>query len=59
MAVLIIAVPAGRRGPVLRDRSRQFEDPFGHRWNVATVSRDVPPEQIAVRMAAVMGGAAG
>jgi PhnB protein len=26
------------------DRSGQFEDPFGHRWNVATHVEDVPPE---------------
>ena len=27
------------------DRSGQFEDPFGHRWNVATHVEDVPPRR--------------
>lgn len=31
------------------DRSGQFEDPFGHRWNVASHVEDVPPEEIARR----------
>ena len=39
------------------DRSGQFEDPFGHRWNVATHVEDVPPEEMAERMADAMGGA--
>ena len=38
------------------DRSGQFEDPFGHRWNVATHVEDVPPEEMAERAAAMMGG---
>ena len=38
------------------DRSGQFEDPFGHRWNVATHVEDVPPEEMEKRMAEVMGG---
>ncbi|HEV8652573.1 MAG TPA: VOC family protein [Actinomycetes bacterium] len=37
------------------DRSGQFEDPFGHRWSVATHVEDVPPEEMA-RRAAAMGG---
>jgi PhnB protein len=37
------------------DRSGQFEDPFGHRWNVATHVEDVPPEEMSKR-AAVMAG---
>ncbi len=37
------------------DRSGQFEDPFGHRWSVATHVEDVPPEEMARRMEA-MGG---
>lgn len=35
------------------DRSGQFEDPFGHRWDVATHVEDVPPEDMAKRMAAM------
>lgn len=31
------------------DRSGQFEDPFGHRWNVATHVEDVSPEEMARR----------
>jgi PhnB protein len=37
------------------DRSGQFEDPFGHRWNVATHVEDVPPEEMAKRVTAAMG----
>lgn len=37
------------------DRSGQFEDPFGHRWNVATHIEDVTPEEIARRAASSMG----
>ena len=37
------------------DRSGQFEDPFGHRWSVATHVEDVPPDEMAKR-AAAMGG---
>lgn len=33
------------------DRSGQFEDPFGHRWNVSTHIEDVPPEEMAKRAA--------
>jgi PhnB protein len=36
------------------DRSGQFEDPFGHRWNVATHVEDVPPEEMAERAKAMM-----
>ena len=36
------------------DRTGQFEDPFGHRWNVATHVEDVPPEEMAARAAAAM-----
>ncbi len=32
------------------DRSGQFEDPFGHRWSVATHVEDVPPDEMARRM---------
>lgn len=38
------------------DRSGQFEDPFGHRWNVATHVEDVPPDEMARRAAEASGG---
>ena len=41
------------------DRSGQFEDPFGHRWNVATHVEDVSPEEMGRRAAEMMGGAGG
>lgn len=31
------------------DRTGQFEDPFGHRWNVATRVADVPPKELEKR----------
>lgn len=34
------------------DRSGQFEDPFGHRWSIATHVEDVSPEEMARRAAA-------
>ena len=39
------------------DRSGQFEDPFGHKWNVATHVEDVPPDEMQKRVAAAMPGA--
>ncbi len=33
------------------DRSGQFEDPFGHRWSVATHVEDVSPEEMSKRAA--------
>jgi PhnB protein len=36
------------------DRSGQFEDPFGHRWSIATHVEDVPPDEMAKRAAAMM-----
>jgi PhnB protein len=36
------------------DRSGQFEDPFGHRWSVATHVEDVPPDEMAKRAAEMM-----
>jgi PhnB protein len=36
------------------DRSGQFEDPFGHRWDVATHVEDVAPEEMSKRAAAAM-----
>ncbi len=38
------------------DRSGQFEDPFGHRWNVSSHVEDVPPDEMERRAAAAMGG---
>ncbi len=38
------------------DRSGQFEDPFGHKWNVATHVEDVPPDEMAKRMEKAMAG---
>lgn len=38
------------------DRGGQFEDPFGHQWYVASHVEDVPPEEMAKRAAAAMGG---
>lgn len=38
------------------DRSGQFEDPFGHRWNVATHVEDVQPDEMARRAATAMAG---
>ena len=34
------------------DRSGEFEDPFGHRWSVASHVEDVSPDEMAERMAA-------
>jgi PhnB protein len=41
------------------DRSGQFEDPFGHRWNVATHTEDVAPEEMGRRAAVAMGEGSG
>jgi PhnB protein len=38
------------------DRSGQFEDPFGHRWSVATHVEDVPPDEMERRAAEMMAG---
>jgi PhnB protein len=38
------------------DRSGQFEDPFGHRWSVASHIEDVPPEEMEARAAQAMSG---
>ena len=37
------------------DRSGQFEDPFGHHWDVATHVEDVAPEEMSKRVAAMSG----
>ncbi len=34
------------------DRYGQLEDPFGHRWSIATHKEDLSPDDIARRMAA-------
>jgi PhnB protein len=36
------------------DRSGQFEDPWGHRWDVATHVEDVPEDEMAKRAAEMM-----
>jgi len=36
------------------DRMGTIEDPFGHRWHVATHVEDVPPEEMAKRAADAM-----
>jgi PhnB protein len=38
------------------DRSGQFEDPWGHKWNVSTHVEDVSPEEMEKRIAAQSGG---
>jgi PhnB protein len=37
------------------DRSGQFEDPFGHRWSVASHVEDVSPEEMQRRSAEEQG----
>jgi PhnB protein len=37
------------------DRTGQFEDPFGHRWSIATHIEDVAPDEMARRAAEAMG----
>jgi PhnB protein len=37
------------------DRNGQFEDPFGHRWSIASHVEDVPPEEMEKRAAQAMG----
>ncbi len=37
------------------DRSGQFEDPFGHKWSVATHVEDVPPDEMTKRAAEAAG----
>ena len=36
------------------DRTGSFQDPFGHRWDVATHVEDVPADEMEERMAAAM-----
>jgi len=40
------------------DRSATFDDPFGHRWTIATHVEDVSPEEMG-RRAAEMGQSQG
>ena len=37
------------------DRDGHIVDPFGHHWTVATHVEDVPPDEMARRLAALMG----
>jgi PhnB protein len=39
------------------DRSASFEDPFGHRWDIATHVEDVSPEEMQKRAAEMMASA--
>ena len=41
------------------DRSGEFEDPFGHRWSIASHVEDVSPDEMARRAAAEAGYQAG
>jgi PhnB protein len=41
------------------DRTGQFEDPFGHRWSVATHVEDVPADEMTKRAAEAMGAPSG
>ena len=36
-----------------KDRMATIEDPFGHKWTVATHKEDVPPDELARRAAAL------
>ncbi|WP_245722061.1 VOC family protein [Nocardia crassostreae] len=38
------------------DRTAAFEDPFGHKWTIATHVEDVTPEEMEKRMAQMMQG---
>jgi PhnB protein len=38
------------------DRSGQFEDPFGHRWSIATHVADVSPDEMSQRAADLADG---
>ena len=38
------------------DRAGEFEDPFGHRWSIATHVEDVPPDEMEKRAAEAMSG---
>ena len=55
-----LAAGASEQRPVQNqfygDRSGQFVDPWGHRWNVATHVEDVPPDEMEKRAAQMAGG---
>ena len=61
-AVFAAAVAAGARSlqepedQFYGDRSGQFEDPWGHRWNVASHVEDVAPDEMERRMAELGDG---
>ena len=38
------------------DRNGQVDDPFGHRWTIATHKEDVTPEEMDRRMKELTGG---
>jgi len=38
------------------DRVAMFDDPFGHRWNIATHVEDVAPDEMERRAAAAVAG---
>ncbi len=46
LTTLIKVSPSTRRG----DRYGQIEDPFGHRWSIATHVRDVTPADMQKAM---------
>jgi PhnB protein len=37
------------------DRGGEFEDPFGHRWSIATHTEDLSPEEMQRRMGEMAG----
>ncbi len=37
------------------DRGGEFEDPFGHRWSIATHVEDLSPEEMEERMGQMPG----
>jgi PhnB protein len=41
------------------ERHGQILDPFGHRWGLAQVLEEVPPEEVQRRATALFGGEAG
>ncbi|MEU6188807.1 VOC family protein [Nocardia sp. NPDC047038] len=61
-AAFVAALSAGAReltpmtDQFYGDRSGAFEDPWGHRWTVATHVEDVPPDEMDRRMAERFGG---
>ena len=40
------------------DRYGQIEDPYGHRWSIATHTRDVSPDEMQQAMRQMAGGSA-